>query len=58
MKTRVKAIQIFYDYERLENRMPTREEFEVAFYGRVMKKHESRYYWTVKKQYLEEREEE
>jgi len=38
--------------------MPTREEFEIAFYGRVMKKHESRYYWTVKKQYLAEREEE
>lgn len=58
MKTRVKAIQIFYDYERLENRMPTKEEFEQAFYGRVMKKSESRYYWAVKKQYLKECEEE
>lgn len=56
MMRKVNAIQIFYDYDRLENRLPTREEFEKDYYGRVMKPTESRYYYTVRKKFLEERE--
>lgn len=58
MMRKVNAIQIFYDYDRIENRLPTREEFEKAYYGRVMEPTESRYYYTVRKRFLQEREEE
>ena len=54
MMKRVKAIQIFYDYERFENRMPTKEEWEKEFYGRVMRPTESRYYYQVRKRFLQE----
>lgn len=43
MKIRKKACQIFEDYERLENRLPTKAEFEIEFYGEEKK--ESKYYY-------------
>lgn len=58
MMRKVNAIQIFYDYERLENRLPSREEFETAYYGQVMDPTKSRYYYTIRKRFLQEREEE
>ena len=52
----VKAIQIFYDYEEQENRLPTKKEFDVAYYGRVLRRGESNWYYQVKKKFLEEKE--
>lgn len=54
----IKAIQIFYDYDKLENRLPTKKEFDLAFYGRVLGSNESNWYYTVRKKFLKEREEE
>lgn len=54
MKRRINAIQIFYDYDRLENRLPTKEEFEMAYYNQIKKG--GKYYYQVKREYLEERE--
>ena len=51
---RVKAIQIFYDFDRLENRLPTKEEFDIIFYGRKLSRGESNWYYAVKKKFLEE----
>ena len=53
MKRKMNAIQIFYDYDRLENRLPTREEFEKEYYGQTKR---GTYYYQVKREYLEERE--
>lgn len=53
---RVKAIQVFYDYERLENRLPTKDEFDLAYYGRKLRRGESNWYYNVRKRYLMERE--
>lgn len=50
----VKAIQIFYDYDSMENRLPTKQEFDLAYYGRVLKRGESNWYYKVKKKFLEE----
>lgn len=47
---RKKACQIFEEYDRLENRLPTKQEFELEYYGEVKK--ESRYYYMVKRRYL------
>lgn len=52
----VKAIQIFYDFQRLENRLPTKAEFDEAYYGRVLRRGESNWYYAVKKKFLEESE--
>lgn len=52
----VKAIQVFYDYERLENRLPTKNEFDQAYYGRILRRGESNWYYAVKKKFLAERE--
>lgn len=52
----VKAIQIFYDFEKLENRLPTKAEFDQAYYGRVLRRGESNWYYQVKKDFLMERE--
>lgn len=46
------AMQIFIDYERLENRMPTKAEFDLQLYGRELRRGESNYYYTVKRKYL------
>lgn len=54
----MKAVQIFYDYERLENRLPSRNEFDLAFYGRILSRGESNYYYQVKREFLKETKEE
>ena len=54
----IKAVQIFYDFERLENRLPTKAEFDQAYYGKELRRGESNYYYQVKQKYLQEREEE
>lgn len=51
-----KAIQIFYDYDKQENRLPTKAEFDQAYYGRVLKRGESNYYYEVKRKYVKEKE--
>ena len=56
-KRTVTAYSIFDKYERLENRLPTREEFELEFYGKVRERNESRYYYQAKRKYLAEKEE-
>lgn len=52
------AIEIFREYERLENRLPTKEEWEMEWFGRVCRRNENNYYYQVKKRFLQEREEE
>lgn len=47
---RKKACQIFEEYDRLENRLPSKLEFELEYYGEEKK--ESRYYYMVKRRYL------
>lgn len=54
----MKAIQIFIDYERLENRLPTKKEFDKAWYGRELPHNRSNYYYKVKKQFEEWKKEE
>jgi hypothetical protein len=58
MKRPFKAIQIFIDYEILENRLPSRKEFELAWFGRELRRNESNYYYKVKRDFLKEREDE
>jgi hypothetical protein len=58
MKRPFKAIQIFIDYEKLENRLPSRKEFELAWFGRELRCNESNYYYKVKRDFLAEREDE
>ena len=53
-----KAIQIFKEFERLENRLPGKSEFDQEFYGRILKRGESNYYYQVKRKYLQEKESE
>lgn len=50
------AYSIFEDYLRLENRMPTKKEFDIEFYGRALDHNESNYYYYVKRRYLAERD--
>lgn len=54
MKRQFKAIQIFYDFDRMENRLPSRKEFELAWFGRELRHNESNYYYKVKKDFLKE----
>ena len=54
----IKAIQIFYDYDRLENRLPTKDEFDLAYYGRTLKRGESNWYYNVRRKFLAEKESE
>lgn len=55
MKFRKKAIQIFEDFMRLENRIPTREEWEEEYYGEeAAEKSKNKYYYKVKRMFLEE----
>lgn len=46
------AIKIFEEYQRIENRMPTKKEWDYEYYGREMRRGESNYYYTVKKKWL------
>lgn len=52
----VRAIKLFEEMDRLENRLPTKAEFDEAYYGRVLRRGESNYYYQVKRKYLKERE--
>ena len=52
----IKAIQVFYDFERLENRLPEKSEFDLAFYGRELRRGESNYYYQAKREFLKEME--
>ena len=53
-KRRILAEQIFADYERFENRLPSRVEFNMEFYG-YDPGQSSRYYYAVKRKYLQEK---
>ncbi len=55
MKRTFKAIQIFYNYDRLENRLPSKDEFDMEWYGRKLNRGVSNYYYQVKKIFLSER---
>lgn len=46
------AYSIFEEYERVENRLPSKLEFDQAFYGRPLNYGESNYYYTAKKKWL------
>lgn len=52
IKKGTNAMQIFIDYERFENRLPTKAEFDLSLYGRELRRGESNYYYTVKRKYL------
>lgn len=52
IKRGTNAMQIFIDYERDENRLPTKAEFDLALYGRELRRGESNYYYTVRRKYL------
>lgn len=56
MKRAFKAIQIFYNYDKLENRLPTKEEFDKEWYGKKLRRGVSNYYYQVKRMFLEEGE--
>lgn len=51
------AIQIFYDFERLENRLPSKNEFDLAYYGRTLTTNQSNYYYTVRRRFMAEKQE-
>lgn len=52
------AIEIFREYERLENRLPTKAEWEMEWFGRVCSRNENNYYYQVRRKYLQEKESE
>ena len=56
IERKTKAIEVFREFERLENRLPSKNEFDLAFYGRVLRRGESNWYYAVKKKYLEGRD--
>lgn len=47
------ALSIFYDFQREQNRIPTKDEFDLAFYGKELNRGASNYYYRVKKKFLE-----
>lgn len=51
-----RAIKLFEEMDRLENRIISKAEFDLAFYGRELRRGESNYYYQVKRKYLEGRE--
>lgn len=53
----MKAVQIFYDFERLENRLPSKNEFDLAYYGKELRRGQSNYFYQVKREFLKEMEE-
>lgn len=56
IERKTRAIEVFREFERLENRLPSKSEFDQAYYGRVLKSGESNWYYAVKKKFLAERE--
>ena len=55
-QSKFSAIEVFREFERLENRLPTQAEWEMEFYGRVCRRNENNYYYQVKRKFLEEKE--
>ena len=51
-----RAIKLFEEMDRLENRIISKAEFDLAYYGRKLRRGESNYYYQVKRKYLEGRE--
>lgn len=49
-----KAADIFDEYMKLENRIPSKQEFDLEFYGRIMRRNESNHYYNVKRKWLAE----
>jgi hypothetical protein len=47
------AYSIFDDYMRFENRIPSKSEFDLEFYGRKTLHNQTNYYYQVKKKWLE-----
>lgn len=56
IKRKTTAIEIFREFERMENRLPSKDEFDIAFYGRTLSRGESNWYYKVKKRFLQERD--
>lgn len=56
IERKTRAIEVFREFERLENRIPSKEEFDLAYYGRKLRRGESNWYYQVKRKYLEESE--
>lgn len=53
MKRQFTAFSIFEDYMRLENRIPSKDEWDEVWYGRKLRRGESNYYYTIKRKWLE-----
>lgn len=51
---RTKAIEVFREFYKEENRLPKKEEFDFIFYGRELRRGESNWYYAVRKKFLEE----
>lgn len=49
-----RAIKLFEEMNKLENRLLTKAEFDLAFYGRKLRRGESNYYYQVKRKFLQE----
>lgn len=58
MKRQFTAFSIFEDYMRLENRIPSKDEWDEAWYGRKLRRGESNYYYIVRRKWLAEKEKE
>lgn len=56
MKRQFTAFSIFENYMRLENRIPSKDEWDEVWYGRKLRRGESNYYYTVKRKWLAEQE--
>ena len=56
IERKTRAIEVFKEFERLENRLPTKAEFDQEYYGRVLKRGESNWYYAVKRKFLQERD--
>ena len=54
MRTKTGAT-IFEMYEKLKNRIPTKAEFDLEFYGRILRHNESNHYYNVKRKWLAEK---
>lgn len=55
MKRQFTAFSIFEDYMRLENRIPSKDEWDEVWYGRKLRRGESNYYYTVKRKWFEQK---
>lgn len=54
IERKTRAIEVFREFERLESRIPSKEEFDLAYYGRKLRRGESNWYYAVKKKFLAE----